>query len=306
MMNQVWLDGNCIRLSEIDRPVNRDVVLHPDNIRDHERPNSLHIDKTSIADSTYNDICIIIAHYGINLICISECTINDMPHLMNIVANNCSLHNLYIIQCSDFNDGDIMCIANSLSSCAHLTSIRLEHMTIAIDGFRHMMNTIITNTTLEELIINCGYLYQYRITDVIIETIPRVKSLRNLILFGRNTDRTEETCNALEKNYSIEYFNLYGFDDKSRVRAQTIFKRNRYIRLDALPALLNLAIVLVPLIRMYGLFDAYCMMWIYDYMNVYNIHVNEFKKIKIIKSVFEFYRRKMHDEQLVSAVSLCS
>ena len=242
----------------------------------------------------------IIAYYGIYWVFISKCVLSDPTKLMSVVNNNLTLHGLYICRSGYIDDHDCMCIADGLSNNTSLTSLHLDNNVITNNGFKHIMKSMTINTSMKQLYINC-HTSDSTTASHLIETIPHIKSIRKLWLDPRYTGRANEMCAALEKNYSIEQFNTRGFGSEYTDRIQGICERNKYIKV-AHRELLDIAFAFAPMILKYSCFDAYCMMWIFDYVNVANIHVREFKKIKIIESVFGFYRTKTHDESSSATV----
>ena len=306
MTNQIHIGGGgWLYLIEITEHVYINELNTRINASDESFNGSLCISKTNITTEIYDNIDAIIKQYNIWRLALASCTIGDVSKLMSMVLNT-TLYDLYMINCGDIDDRSLAYISEMLSMNTQLTLLRLSGNRINTDGFRSIMRSMIISTTIKELIITGSYTHPHNAVNIIIETIPHIKSLRRLTLPGRSHCTTNEMYDALEKNYSIEnFYNGFVFAEM-RNRINMIVIRNKYIRVQALRELIDIAIILVPIIRMHHCFDAYCMMWIFDYVNAANIHVSEFKKIRIIKSVFEFYRRKIHNEQSVSAVSLCS
>ena len=300
MTNLIWPDGDCIRLSAMTSILPFNEVLHICNQHARIKITSLRIDGTSITSQIYDFMNAIIAYYGMSWVFISKCVLGNPTKLMSVVNNNLTLRGLYIDRSGYIDNRDCMCIASGLSNNTSLTSLHLDNNVITNDGFRCIMEAMTVNTSIRELYINC-HTSDSTTASHLIETIPHIKSIRKLWLNTRYIGIANEVCAALEKNYSIEQFNTCGFGSEYVARIRGICERNKCVRI-AHRELLDIAFAFAPMIRKYGCFDAYCMMWIFDYVNVANIHVSEFKKISVIKSVFELYRKKIRNESSSAAV----
>ena len=294
MTNQIQIGTDHIWMENIDGSLNTD-VLNDD--KKYDEYHSVEIHGTVIDTQLCNDINTVIVRCGaIEAIRLSRCTINDMSEFMSVIARNSTVCGLSMEHCSDIDETNMMCIADKLSSNIHLTWLSLYHTRVTTSGFNHIMKSLITNTTMKELNITCLDLYSHATTDIIIRDIPMIKSLRLLATHGCLPLPAYDLQCALEKNYSLE--SLYLYNQSSTFDYIKFSERNKYIRTKALRKLLDLVMLIVPLIRVYKWLDEYCMMWIYEYVDVWGIHVNEFKKIRVIKSVFEFYKKKIIGESL--------
>lgn len=309
MTDQVCIASGWVYLIEITEHVCVDKLDACITTSDYELISgiSLCVCRTNVTNETYDDLDAIIRRYNIRCLMLTFCAIGDVSKLMTMVANNSVLRSLDIDTCYNIDDNDASCIANTLSGNIQLTSLGLKRNdSIGMDGFRHIMKSLKYNTVLKrlELIHENARAHYYDITNIIIETIPHAKSLKSLSIGGYcDNDQADDLCVALAKNHSIEYFGVPYTPREYIPRIYNICQRNRYIR-HAFRELLDIVIAFVPLVRRHGLFDIYCMMWIFDHIDVYNACVYEFKKIRVIRSVFEFYRRKIYAEEM-SVTSLC-
>ena len=298
MMNHINIGCNHIWIENVVGDLNMDAL---DDKRMDREINSFHIHKTDITTRLCSDIRTVVTRCNtIENICLMHCNIVDMPEFMSVIVGNSTIRCLNMDHCSDINEINAMCIADKLSGDVHLTRLLLNYTSIDTNGFNHIMKSLTINTTLKELNIHSPNLFARDTTNIIIETVPHIKSLRTFTAYGCVSFNVTKLYNALSKNYSLESF--YLCDNLTTFTIQTFSKRNEYIRTQALKQLLNLVISMVPLIRVYKCLDAYCMMWIYEWIHEHNIHVNEFKKINVIRSVFEFYRKKKCRE-VMSVVS---
>ena len=301
MTDEVTFGGGWIFLKEIT--CSADIHNGLRKIYCYMKPHALCVRMTNMTDMIYDDISYVIKTYELSSLRITQCTTNDISKLLSVVADIPQLCQLNIDDCRDIDNRAAVYIANALSGGIRLTSLRLNYNGISVDGFRHIMESVTVGTVLRELYMDCVGMYGSNAADILIRAIPHIKSLRVLSVNVRWGGGCDEICNALEKNYTITHFHICGFNNHEPAMV-AIYNRNCHIRF-AHRELLDIAFAFAPMIMKYGCFDAYCMMWIFDYVNDANIRVSEFKKIRIIKSVFEFYRRKMHDKQL-RAISLCS
>lgn len=269
------------------------------------KPTELHITVFDATSEVLAAVQNIIECHNVGRVAIASCLYGDIFALISMIVNSSNLSELYVERCGYMNDNVISYIADKLSNNIQLTSLSLMYNRISIDGFRNIMKSCITGTTLRDLTIKLPR--ESPVDDameIVFEIIPHIKLLRQLTLSGHcYENQMDHLFNALEKNYSLEYLDIH-VNNPHFSRIRQIGERNRYIRINALPALLDLAIIFAPIIRIHGCFDAYCMMWIFDCIEVVHLWLSEFKKIKIIRSVFEIYKRKIRNEEM-RAVSLC-
>lgn len=304
--NHVIINSTYICLTNIDDQLNVDELLdhHEETIH-----RTLNVQSTNMTIKTYDDISTIVEKFGISDLRISYCAINDMNRFMSMIMNKSTLRHLTIGNCHDVDDNASTYVASALHNNIQLTSLILSYNAMTLDGFNNIMQSLTTNTILREFSTSDNNLFSQWPIDAIIATVPLMKSLRLLSVPVTFRDyRHNDLYNAFKCNYSIVDFNTFNLNNGRYLNDQIekICERNCHIRFYAYSRLPEIAVALAPLIRTHVWFDAYCLMWIYDYMHEYNCSANEFKKIKIINSVFDIYRKKIYNETLTLDMPLCS